>query len=188
VGVANRDGTTIQLHTLVHALIARGMLEQRRVLALGRALRLLATADPGHPEKAAHWRLYAALTPHVHAAVAALASTPGVTEPARFRELLHHVWHYLRLVGQPSASYQLAEATHRRRQLAHGPDHPETLRWARHLGVALGALGRAEEARAVLEETFERHRRLDGADHPETLHSAECLGMALAALGENDAA
>src|SRR5262249_13711687 len=130
LGLASQDGTTLQVHSRVHALVAASLTDQRRTLTLGRALRLLATADPGARPEPAHGRRYAMLPPHVQAAVAHLATTPGVTEPGAFQELLDHVCRYLRHAGQPQASHDLAQATYRRRHRVHGPDHPQTLRWA----------------------------------------------------------
>jgi hypothetical protein len=188
LGLATRDGTTLQLHSRVHAVIAGSMTGQRRVLALGRALRLLATADPGDPGQTACWPRYAALTPHVRAVAAILASTPGVTETGPFQQLLDHVCGYLSLAGQPGTGHALAAATHRRRQLAYGADHPETLRWAVHVGMSLGSQGRHEVARKILADAYRRQRQVAGPDHPDTLHTAECLGVTLAALGDDDGA
>src|SRR5262249_38030849 len=63
LGLASQDGTTLQVHSRVHALVAASLTDQRRTLALGRALRLLATADPGDPAQPARWPRYAMLTP-----------------------------------------------------------------------------------------------------------------------------
>src|SRR5262249_42934112 len=103
LGLASQDGTTLQVHSRVHALVAASLTDQRRPLALGRALRLLATADPGDPAQPARWPRYAMLTPHVQVAVTHLDNTPGVTEPGAFQELLDHVCRYLRHAGQPQA-------------------------------------------------------------------------------------
>ena len=188
LGLARQEGTHIQLHARVHVLIAASLTGQRRTLALTRALRLLATADPGDPARPGHWPLYATLTPHVHAAVAHLADAPGVTETSAFQDLLDNTCSYLRIVGQAQASHDLAEVTHRRRGRMYGDDHPETLRWAMNRGVGLGALGHHEAARTVLADTLARQRRVVGVDHPETLRSADFLGVTLAALGEHDRA
>ncbi|HSV65008.1 MAG TPA: toll/interleukin-1 receptor domain-containing protein [Mycobacteriales bacterium] len=188
LGLATLDGTSIQLHSRVHAVIAASLSGERRALALGRALRLLGTADPGEPGWPRSWLRYAALASHVDAAAAALAITPGVPEAATFLRLLDHVCRYLRLAGQPQASYDLAEATYQRRHRAHGPDHPQTLRWAMHRGAGLAALGCPEDAREVLADALDRQRQLTGPDHPQALQMAGHLAGALAALRETESA
>lgn len=188
LGLAVTVGTHVQLQARVHALIAGSMAQQRQVLALGRVLRLLATADPGDPGAPANWPLYASLAPHVQAATRWLDGTVGVTETVRFQRLLEHVCQYLQIAGRAQDSYRLADAAYLRRQRTHGDDDPETLRWSVNRGVALGALGNHDESRQVLTQALERQQRIVGANHPETLSTANQLGVTLLALGEYEAA
>jgi hypothetical protein len=188
LGLASQDGTAIQLHGRVHDVIAGGMTEPRRAIVLGRVLRLLGTADPGDPAEPRSWPRYAALWPHMQAATAALAAAAEVVEAAAFRRLLHQFCRYLAFSGQPEASCELAEATYRRRRQQYGAEDGDTLRWATHLGVALGALGDHVQARNTLAAALERQRTVAGPDDADTLHTAECLGVTLTALGDGDAA
>ena len=88
------------------------------------------------PEDPATWPDYAALTPHLAATAAHLASVGGVDEPDRFRGLLDR-WCWFRRVL--------------------GPDHPDTLRTAGNLAAHLRALGGDAEAER-LEEDIRRGR------------------------------
>ena len=188
LGLAVRIGTQIQLQARVRPLIAGALAGQRLVLALGRVLRLLATADPGDPAVTAAWPLYAAIAPHVEAVTARLSGTAGITEPRAFQRLLDHVCQYLRLAGLAGDGYRLADAAHRRHRTTHGDDDPHTLRWEVNCGAALAAMGRHQQAKEVLEDALARQRRRAGADHLDTLHAAGRLGVTLTALGEHEAA
>lgn len=187
-GLATRDGTSVQLHPRVHALIGNSLAGPRRSLVLGRALRLLATAEPGDPADPAHWPFYAAITPHVHAALAHLPDAAAVAEPAGLPGLIDRFCRYLRLIGRPQDSLELAEAVHLRRQRTYGTDDPRTLRWVTNRGIALGSLDRQAAAREVLGYAHGRLCRVVGGDHPETMRAAAGLGLALAAAGEHEAA
>jgi hypothetical protein len=183
LGLAALSGTQLRRHARVHAAIAAGMSPQRRVLALGRVLRLLVTADPGDPGRPANWPLYAALTPHMLAAAQHLHDHPGVTGSAAFEDLLHGFWRYLVLTGQAAAGHDLAEATERH-QRALGDDRPQAIRWSTNLGVSLNALGRHPAARQVLAAAMDRVRRHGGFDHAATLRLAHHHAVALLALGD----
>jgi serine/threonine protein kinase/tetratricopeptide (TPR) repeat protein len=64
-----------------------------------------------------------------------------------------------------------------------GPDHPDTLRSARHLARCYRALGRPADALALSEETLARCTTRFGPDHPETLRSMNNLACSYADLG-----
>jgi hypothetical protein len=69
-----------------------------------------------------------------------------------------------------------------------GDEHPDTLRSAHILAVALRELGQYEQSRQLAEDTLTRMRRVLGDEHPETLRAGHNLAAVLAILGEHDQA
>ncbi|HET9257086.1 MAG TPA: tetratricopeptide repeat protein [Pseudonocardiaceae bacterium] len=64
-----------------------------------------------------------------------------------------------------------------------GEDHPNTLKWARVLTLALYRSGEYQQARRLGEDALARCRRVLGTDHPDTLKSAHVL---VRVLGDDD--
>lgn len=71
--------------------------------------------------------------------------------------------------------------------MALGPDHPETLVSRNNLSVALGNVGRHDEALALHEDTLARREQILGPDHPDALVSRSNLAAADRGLGRRRA-
>jgi hypothetical protein len=56
-----------------------------------------------------------------------------------------------------------------------GPEHPNTLSTAWHLGITLCPQGKHAEAETLFRETLEVQQRVLGPEHPHTLKTAEKL-------------
>jgi len=98
------------------------------------------------------------------------------------------VRHTMGMVYQGLGDHGAAERhTRRAVQLATeflGPEHPDTLRSAKNLAIALHGLGKLEEARKLSQNTLAIQKRVLGPEHPLTLHSTVVLANALDALGK----
>ena len=184
LALVRRTGTGVQLHRLVAALLRARLDPDERAAVLGRCLHLLAGATPGDPADPAAWPGWAALAPHVQAAIA----HPAPVDPEPFRGLVADCAWYLCQSGQLRPARRLAAAALDRWAGHPGPDHPHTLRVATALTAALTRLADFQAAWELAEDTLPRCRRILGDDHPTTLLSAVALAVALAALGEYPAA
>ncbi|CUU56621.1 Tetratricopeptide repeat-containing protein [Parafrankia irregularis] len=183
LGLATVSDVRMTVQRPVRALVRASIPADSRRTVLVRAMRLLATADPGEPRTPAHWLAYAELTPHVVAIIHALDDQP-CPEPARFRGLLLATCHYLQACGQFRLGLRLATRTHQRWTAVLGADHPDTLAAAARRAVAVYRNGQVEAARTLDVETLQRRRRVLGVDHPDTLTSASNLAVWLFTLGE----
>jgi TIR domain/Tetratricopeptide repeat/NB-ARC domain len=186
--LARRSGTSVQIHRLAQALLRANLTPHRQREALGGALRLLASAQPGDAIDPTTWPAHAALTPHVTAAAAHLATLHGTPEPEEFRRLLNQTCWYLTQTGQHRGARLLAESTRARWSEALGDNHPDCLTIAATLVVALTDLCEHHAARIVVQDLWTRRRRRVGDDHPHTLACATNLAIQLAALGKYQAA
>lgn len=186
LALARHSNSSLQIHRLVQALIRDRLDDQEWARCRRAAQELVATADPGDPSDPATWRDYAVIVPHIRdlAEDDSRESLRDDPEPASFRTRLIATVEYLDAFGRPAASRYLAELAHRRWQVSLGPDHPETLTAAGHLGISLLELGEVAAARALLEDTLMRRRIVLGDDHLDTLRSRRQFAAALRETNE----
>jgi len=79
--------------------------------------------------------------------------------------------------GDLRAQRLVTEELHERWQQVLGADHPDTLRLASIVTLALAWTGDRDEAFALGQDTLQRLRRVLGSDHPDTLRVAEVVKL-----------
>ena len=183
LALVRRTGAALQMHRLVQDLLRARLTPAQRTKACEAAQRLLASADPDHPDSPACWPAYAVLTPHVQLLVEHTADL-GASETDAFRSLLLAVIRYLEQSGQYTTAHEIGTRTYQRWRQTLGADNPETLTAAHRMANTLFRLGEHAAARQVYEDTYARRRQLLGPDHPATLSSADALAAARAVVGE----
>jgi tetratricopeptide (TPR) repeat protein len=185
LGLARGIGRYLHIHRRVQEEIRKHLAtpEHRRAY-LQRALRLLATAEPGDPARPENWRDFNELLPHLLAAGHHLDDTPTV-EPAAFRALVIGAGHYLYNAGYSFQTEALAQAAWSRWQVRLGQDDIDTLRIAHVLALSRYGLGQYESAVRLHRDTWERQQRILGDDDPDTLRSAGNLAAALRRSGSD---
>jgi hypothetical protein len=180
--LARRHPDGFQLHRLVQAVIRHQLPPDRQQATAERVLALLAAAAPGEPDHPASWVGYARLAPHV------LATAPLADHSSAGQQLALGTTRYLQAHGDSYGSRTLAEQLFDRWRPSLGADHPNTLRAAGSLTLALISVGETEAARGLGEDTVQRCRRVHGLDHPTTLEVAGALALTLVQLGEAEPA
>jgi hypothetical protein len=122
---------------------------------------------PARPEALAEWdALMAATAPsdlarglldeHVLARALAALDRDFAAQPALDADLRQAVAEVYRVIGAYGRAAELLSLVVERRRAADGPDHPDTLRAERELGVALHRSGRLPEARVLQAALRER--------------------------------
>jgi tetratricopeptide (TPR) repeat protein len=183
-GLARTEFDTFQIHRLTQAVL-RTLASPDLVAAIGDDVTaVLAAANPGDPQFPGDWPAWASLTAHLTAPHVATT----ITDLPELRPTLSSAVHFLLCSGQPRAAHDLGMALHQAWSTGLGPDHPDTLTCAQHLGHANAGLGEYAKARSLIEDTFARRRRVLGEDHPDTLQSANNLANTLGALGKYEEA
>ncbi len=183
-GLAKVDpsGQRIQVHRLVQLVLRDGLRADRRVQALTNVQDLLASANPGEPDEATYWPIYAEIGPHIEAAD--LIGSPN--EQAR-QVVLDHA-RYLFRIGDYESSQQLSERAYATWKETDelGPDHVQTLEAHGRVSTSLRLLGQFKPAREIAEDVFGRMRNhpLLGEDHEYTLRSADRVAVSLRVAGE----
>lgn len=94
----------------------------------------------------------------------------------------------MRDLGLPSRTLSVCEEALAIRRRVLGDDHPDTLESQHLRGVALGALGRFDDAISALRDLRERSERAFGGESSEALLAASTLGGALRKSGDLDGA
>ncbi|MBT2676563.1 tetratricopeptide repeat protein, partial [Streptomyces sp. ISL-14] len=182
VGLARVSDGTLQLHQLTKAVLRGDLSPRERRRAAAHAALLLASAFPsGVPDPAttSHWP---ALLPHL------LAVAPRDLVTSDARHAAGEACRYLYERGETESVLRRLRELHEGWTGSLGPDHPDTLRVAAHLGIVLAEAGNLEESRALAEDTYERQCRLLGENHSDTLRAATHLADRLARLGHADRA
>jgi hypothetical protein len=155
--ISSPVGGVVSVHRLVQA-ITLAQLPAGQAEGWQRAAAALITAVlPGDSQQPATWPVFAALLPHVLAALP-LASEP----PSRAAAYLWRSGNYT-----AARDLQLQILTARKRDL--GPEHPETLTDRANLAYITGEAGDAAGARDQCAALLPVSERVLGAEHPETL-------------------
>ncbi|MEV8549705.1 FxSxx-COOH system tetratricopeptide repeat protein [Streptomyces glaucescens] len=179
-GLARTDFGTFQIHRLTQAILRAQTTSDLAPAVRDDVAAVLAATDVGDPHAPADWPAWSSLTAHL--------ATPHVTaaiagRPALRPTLLKAV-RFLLASGQSRAALDLTTTLDQAWSADLGPDHPDVLTCAEHLGHATASLGDYAKARAIIEDTYARRRRVLGEDHPSTLQSANNLANTLGDLGE----
>ncbi|HEY7222942.1 MAG TPA: FxSxx-COOH system tetratricopeptide repeat protein [Micromonosporaceae bacterium] len=182
------DQQSLSVHRLLATVVRDHVAGERRDEAreLHAAIGALWSGAPAEPmTNVAGWPTWAALVPHVRAAIGHL--------PERHRNttalaLADRAATYLRSQGQLSAAVALFEAALAGRTRIHGPDHRNTLASSNNLAGAYRAAGRVSEAVPLYESTLQACTRILGAEHPDTLNARNNLASACRSAGQLDRA
>ncbi|GAA4605569.1 hypothetical protein GCM10023107_72550 [Actinoplanes octamycinicus] len=187
---------TIQLHRLVQTVVLGQMADDERTEMRNAAQWLLATNDPGLPERPAAWARYLQIRPHFAASGAATSDDPYVQDLVVNVALF--LWHW----GDHLGASELAEQAYDRWHEQYGAHHPRTLRIARLLTTirqTLGDVGAAAELIATMvdreashEDRVETltlmasHLRAKGAFATALTRDADAIEIARRELGPED--
>ncbi|HUN30787.1 MAG TPA: FxSxx-COOH system tetratricopeptide repeat protein [Trebonia sp.] len=174
------DGLT--MHRLTQAILRTSIPAADAAAALAQAERVITASNPGDNDRPATWPAWARLLPHI------IALNPAATTDDGLRETAADAAWYLLRGGHHAQARDLAARLRDGWTDRPGPDHPQTLRIATTLAVALRRLGQGDQARQLNEDTLDRSRRVLGDDHPETLGVATNLAVTLRTAGEHQAA
>lgn len=182
--LARLDGTSLQVHRLLQALVREWLAEDPEVYeqTRHRAHLVLASALPspaqGESSTATRQR-FAELRPHLEPSGAIDSEDPQVGEWVVSQ--VRNLWQ----ISDLRAAVGLGRRALARWTENRGPDDPLTLRLAAQLANPLRSLGRFEEAYQLDSETLRRQREHPalGPDHPHTLITARNYGADLNGLG-----
>jgi tetratricopeptide (TPR) repeat protein len=160
---------TIQLHRLVQAVL-RDQLDRTQWDNMRHSVHLmLVNGDPGDPENATNWPVYADLLPH------ALNSEAVTCQDRWVRTLITNLVRYLISSGDYNGALSLAESARDSWAEFLGADHQDTLSMGRHIGNALRRVGRVNDARDVSNDVYRRMGENLGEDHESTIAMADVL-------------
>ncbi|MEU5888309.1 FxSxx-COOH system tetratricopeptide repeat protein [Streptomyces sp. NPDC047461] len=179
-GLAVVGSDVFQVHRLTQAVV-RQSVDEADALRDDVAT-LLTAVDPGEPELPGTWARWAALAPHVTAAL------PSLNARAALRPTLLSTARYLVRSAQPHAARALAGTLYETWSALLGRDHPDTLRAAHMVTWALDGLGEYAEILPLVEDILERRQRVLGEDDDDTLSSAHDLAVTLTNLGRYEEA
>jgi serine/threonine protein kinase/tetratricopeptide (TPR) repeat protein len=157
----------------------RSMAEAQAVLAFFRD-KVLAAARPEGQDGGLgrEVKLRDALDRAEPAITAGFADQPEVE--AVIRDAMGASYYYL---GEPAPAIHQYERVLALRELALGPDHPDTLASTNCLAAAHQAAGRIQEAILMYEKILGPMQRKLGPDHPETLATRNNLAVAFIEAG-----
>lgn len=160
---------TLQLHRLVQAVL-RDQLDRTQWDNMRHSVHLmLVNGDPGDPENAVNWPVYADLLPH------AIHSRAVDSHDSWVRTLVTNLVRYLLASGDYHGALNLAEAARASWTNSLGPTHVDTLTMGRHIGFALHRVGRVADAREVSNEAYRLMGEHLGEDHEATIAMADVL-------------
>lgn len=177
--LAKLDSTRdlLSIHNLVRDIIRDGLSSERSDSLSAQAQSLLQRANPGQPDTPATWPLHAQITPHIRSSGILYSNDDDS------RQTILDQVRYLYVIGDYSASRDLAHEAIENWSARFGADDPLTLVGARHLGNALRATGANSEAHTRNEDTLERMRRVLGENHEHTLATANSFAADLRLQG-----
>jgi transcriptional regulator with XRE-family HTH domain len=176
--IARLNAGTLLMHRLTLAIIRDYLPPGQAQVARGAAVGVVIANRPGGEDLPAAWPAWATMLPHV------LALDPANSDDADLRNLAAHAIIYLVWRADPRAAIDLARYLHGQWRVNLGEDHPDTLRSANGLAMALYHLGEYRAARDLHEDVLARSRRVLGEDHPDTLWFATLMARDLHGLGE----
>ncbi|MFC4855725.1 FxSxx-COOH system tetratricopeptide repeat protein [Actinophytocola glycyrrhizae] len=160
---------TLQLHRLVQAVL-RDQLDRTQWDNMRHSVHLmLVNGDPGDPDNAVNWPVYADLLPH------AINSRAVECEDSWVRRLVTHLVSYLIASGDYHGALNLAESARDSWTVALGPNHVDTLNMGRHIGNVLRRVGRVTDAREVSNEVHTLMREHLGEEHEATIAMSDVL-------------
>jgi tetratricopeptide (TPR) repeat protein len=178
-GLAELDppGDRLVVHPLIRGMITQQLTSEQHAARLRTVRSMLAAADPGDPDRPAHWPRYAELTAHlVHADVLG-------GESEEIRQLVVNCVRHLFASGDYDSSRELAAHAVTRWQASLGESDEQTLAVSFHLANALWAVGRVAEARLLNARTLSLQRDVAGDDDEATLATANSVGADLRVQG-----
>lgn len=182
--LARLDGTSLQVHRLLQALIREWISEDREALARNRhqAHLVLASALPSPAQgedSAASLQRFEELRPHLEPSGAIESDDPQVGEWVVSQ--VRNLWR----ISDHRAAIGLGRRALRAWTASRGANDPLTLRLAAQLANPLRSLGRFEEAYELDADTLRRQREHPalGPAHPHTLITARNYGADLNGLG-----
>ncbi|GAA3205170.1 FxSxx-COOH system tetratricopeptide repeat protein [Dactylosporangium siamense] len=154
---------SFQLHRLAQrVLIAQLSAEDREAMRQTAHL-LLAGANPGFPDEAQKWPLFAELYPHI------IASAAERSVDERVHTLILDEAKYLWRWGDLTGARDFALRAHDAWTEALGEDHPDTLNMAYWLGFMYFVVGDYPAAARINARTVELNRETFGENSQETL-------------------
>lgn len=160
---------TLQLHRLVQAVL-RDQLDRTQWDNMRHSVHLmLVNGDPGDPDNAVNWPVYADLLPH------AIHSKAVECEDKWVRRLVTHLVSYLIASGDYQGALSLAESARKSWAAKLGPNDVDTLNMGRHIGNALRRVGRVTEAREISNEVYKLMRENLTEEHETTIAMADVL-------------
>jgi hypothetical protein len=160
---------TIQLHRLVQAVL-RDQLDRTQWDNMRHSVHLmLVNGDPGDPDNAVNWPIYADLLPH------AINSRAVECQDSWVRTLVTNLVRYLLASGDYHGALSLAESARDTWTAALGATHVDTLTMGRHIGSALRRVGRVTDAREVSGDVYRQMRDSLGEDNEATIAMADVL-------------
>jgi tetratricopeptide (TPR) repeat protein len=92
------------------------------------------------------------------------------------------------VIGEYAAAENISQSAIVAREKILGPEHPDTLTSASHLGSVLERQGKYKEAEAMQRRALEEYEKVLGPKHPHTLTSASHLGSVLERQGKYEEA
>ena len=171
-------GGLISVHRLVQAITLDQLPAQEAEAWRRAAAAMIGAALPGDPQDPGCWPVFAALLPHVQAALD--PASRGMYQLAR----------YIGASGSYAAALAVQQQVLRAREETLGAEHPDTLTARANLASRTGLAGDAAGARDQLAALLPVRERVSGAEHPETLAAranlARWTGEAADAAGARD--
>jgi tetratricopeptide (TPR) repeat protein len=178
------DGSSVQMHRLVQALLRDGMTAEEREGYQRDMHLILAAATPDNPDDQTKWSRFRDLLPHV---AAESTGVPKSNEPM-VRDFALRMMRYADQSGDYQSSIALAERFIEQWAKDSGPDSPDVLRAQRHLGNALRSMGRYKESSTITEDTLSRARAVFDESDPTLLSLRTAFAADLRAQGDFQAA
>ena len=160
---------TIQLHRLVQAVL-RDQLDRTQWDNMRHSVHLmLVNGDPGDPDNAVNWPVYADLLPH------AINSRAVDCQDSWVRTLVTNLVRYLLASGDYHGALNLAESARDSWTAVLGESHVATLTMGRHIGNALRRVGRVSDAREIGNAVYQKMRDSLGENDEATIAMADVL-------------
>jgi hypothetical protein len=155
--VSTPRGGLISVHRLVQAITLAQLPAEEADAWRRAAATVIGAALPGDPENPGRWPVFAALLPHVQAAL----------HPAS--DGMHRIAEYLGESGSYAAARDLHQRVIQARQEVLGAEHTDTLTARDYLAYWTGEAGDAAGARDQYAALLPVRERISGNEHPETL-------------------
>jgi tetratricopeptide (TPR) repeat protein len=164
---------SITVHRLVQLVVRAQLDTTERDETQRLAQQILASANPGEPDKAQNWPRLSELSPHI------LPSGLIHTEDIESRRVILDQIRYRWIRGDYQSSRELGEQTVKVWSTRWGDDDELLLIARRDLAIAMRSLGEYQQARELAGDTLTRIRQVFGDDHEHTLYTADSLSWDL---------